>query len=80
MAWYQPKEATTYAASALRRYLAGLTANAESVKGYCVSTRRTDGVTHISAGFVAGATVVLSGSSALAMGAAALLGSAAFIF
>ena len=80
MAWYQPKEATTYAAGSLRRYLAGLTANAESVKGYCVSMRKSDNTSHVTGGFVAGATVVLSGSAALAMGAAALLGSAAFIF
>merc|ERR1712046_539778 len=80
LAWYQPKEATTYAAGSLRRYLAGLTANAESAKGYCVSLRKADNTSHVSGGFVAGATVVLSGSAALAMGTAALLGSAAFIF
>jgi len=71
MWWYQPKYATTYAASVLRRYNGGKS-DGEKVKGYCVSARLTTGATHLTAGFLAGTEVTLSGAATLAAGAIAL--------
>lgn len=71
MWWYQPKFATTYAATALRRYNGGKS-DADKVKGYCASQRKADGAAHKSGGWKAGATVTLAGAAALAVSAVAL--------
>ena len=79
MTWYQPKYASTYSASSLRRYNGG-TNDGDKVKGYCVSTRLTAGTTHLSAGLVANTSAVtLSGAVAISAGAIAL-GVAALAF
>jgi len=71
--WYQPTQATTYAATALRRYGGGYNnSTADKVKAYCVSQRLTATTTNVAAGIVAASAVVtLSGASALAAGAIA---------
>lgn len=70
--WYQPKYASTYASTALRRYNGGGT-EVEKVKAYCVSQRLLSGTAHIAGGFVAQtATTTLTGASALAASAIAL--------
>jgi len=71
--WYQPTQATTYAATALRRYGGGYNnSTADKVKAYCVSQRLLTGTTHQAAGIVAASAVVtLTGASALAAGAVA---------
>lgn len=70
--WYQPKWASTYAATALRRYNGGGT-EVEKVQAYCVSARRLDGTAHKSGGFVKTSAVsTLSGASVIAAGAIAL--------
>ena len=79
MTWYQPKYASTYGSSALRRYNGG-TSDADKVKAYCVSTRIVTVTSHVTAGFVAGSAVTLSGAAALTAGVATLLGSTVFIF
>ena len=71
--WFQPTQATTYAATALRRYGGGFNnSTAYKVKAYCVSQRLTATTTNVAAGIVAASAVVtLSGASALAAGAIA---------
>merc|ERR1711939_315590 len=70
--WYQPKYASTYASTALRRYNGGGT-EVEKVTAYCVSQRLLATTTHVASGFVKQTTVTtLSGASALAAGAIAL--------
>lgn len=69
--WQQPKWASTYGITALRRYDGGGT-NKESVKPYCISKRRLDGATTISAGIVGLTVVALTGAQTLAASALAL--------
>merc|ERR1712139_203634 len=69
--WYQPKYATTYSSSSLRRYNGG-TADADKVKGYCVAQRLLATASHVATGFTAAETVTLTGASALAASAIAL--------
>lgn len=70
--WYQPKYASTYSSTSLRRYNGG-TSDADKVKSYCVAQRLLATTTHVATGFtVAVASVTLSGASALAASAIAL--------
>jgi hypothetical protein len=72
MSWYQPKYASTYSASALRRYNGGKS-DGDKVKGYCISTRLLSASATVSKGIVANsATVTLSRAAAITAGAIAL--------
>jgi len=67
--WYQPKWASTYVSTALRRYNGGST-DGDKVKGYCVGVRSlTDASTDNTP--TAGTQVTVTGATALAAGAIA---------
>lgn len=67
--WYQPKWASTYTSSALRRYNGGAT-DGDKVRGYCVGARSlTDASTDYVP--VVGTQVTVTGATALAAGAIA---------
>lgn len=67
--WYQPKWASTYTTTQLRRYNGGTT-DGDKVKGYCVGVRS---ITNSSVDNVpvAGTQVTVTGATALAAGAIA---------
>lgn len=72
MEWYQPKWATTYKETELRRY--GGTFNnstADKVKAYCISQRLLSATANFAQGIVAGSEKTLTGGFALAAGAVA---------
>lgn len=69
--WQQPKWASSYGVSALRRYDGGGT-NKESVKPYCISKRLLATSTNISNGIVGLTVVALTGAQTLAASALAL--------
>lgn len=72
MKWYQPKWASTYTSTALRRYGGGYNnSTADQVKGYCVSQRMATATTTISSGIAVQTAVTLSSATALAAGAIA---------
>lgn len=72
MEWYQPKWATTYKETELRRY--GGTFNnstADKVMPYCISQRLLSASTNFAQGIVAGTEKTMTGAFALAAGAVA---------
>ena len=72
MEWFQPKYATTYKETELRRY--GGTFNnsvASKVKAYCISQRLLSVDTNFGSGIVAGSEKTLSGAATLAASAIA---------
>ena len=77
MSWYQPKYATRYSSTGLKRYNGGST-DGSKVRGYCMGMRLLSGSTKLTTSGIVPANgsglqgvVTLSGASALAAGAIA---------